>query len=177
VTHLHPDGKFEVTPEGTNATFTHDELRRYIRTDCETSLGVLLVFVCFEVSFHRTVCNVADVFSDIGRRSRYFGDFWRSRRGTSDCQASRATPIDLDQGGIFDTWDLDFNEIVRDSIADVYIGVVGVSVRVWDPALEAPEKGIVLVFPLMKMIHDFERFVIEFPGVRHCDLIRLMSFR
>jgi hypothetical protein len=32
------------------------------------------------------------------------------------------------------------------------------------------------VFPLMKMIHDFERFVIEFPGVRHCDLVRLISF-
>jgi hypothetical protein len=75
VTHLYPGGKFEVTPEGTNATFTHDESRRYIRTDCETGLEVLFVFVCFGVSLHRTVCNVTNVFSDIGRRSRCFGDF------------------------------------------------------------------------------------------------------
>jgi hypothetical protein len=63
----------------------------------------------------------------------------------------------LDQGGIFDAWNLDFNEIVRDGIADVYIGVVGVSVRVWGLVREAPEKGIVLVFPPeMCIINQFK---------------------
>lgn len=169
VTHIHSDRELKVASEGTNATLARDKKWWYFCTSDKISLNVPLILLCFG-DFPRGTFGIGvNIFANVGSCDSCVRDIQGPRRGTCDYQSSPATPIDLDRSGFFDTGNLNSDKIVRDGIANVYIGVVWIGVRVWIPTCEIPEEGIVLVCSLVEMVHNLEWIAMKVPRVCHVE--------
>jgi hypothetical protein len=169
VTHVHADRKLKIASEVTNTTLARNEKWWYFCASDEISLDVPLILLCLGDLLRRTIGIGVDNLASVGSCDSCFRDIQGPRRGTCDYQSSPATPIDLDRSGFFDAGNLNFDKIVRDGIANVYIGVVWIGVRVWVPTCEIPEEGIVLACSLVEMVHNLEWIAMKVPRVCHVE--------
>lgn len=136
---LHFNRESEQPPERANASLSKDNINRSL------VLPILKrrnVFLSANPRHQRKKLSVTvwNVLRPCGR--------------AADSQVAGGSPLAMDVGWVFDAGAFELDEVVRNGVADVNVGVIGVVLLIWLFAGQELEVGHVLVFACMRVVGE-----------------------